>query len=514
MISIMIVEDEPPIARDLKKLIKAIHSDFEIIACVNNGLEAQSFLASRIPDVIFTDIRMPMLDGLELIKYLREHSINCEIVILSGYSDFSYAQKALQLQVHEYLLKPVQKSQLESLLHNLHNFISNKKKSLQQAYLKNLLTQKPCSFDFSIFNDFKYYVMLLCAGSFPSHSLDYDSPQRFFWEDLNFDHSFTTLFPTESELWIIDGKTVSEKIVIFSSFDSSLNTSSKILNLTRHYFRHSTLPITCVLSHPITAINETGTLFKELRSIMHKILVLGHSQFINLNMPKDSTSDYSNSVFALDSSDYNRLSQLIQKGRKSDFRLELALLIQSWGKNHCPQRWMDKMLRTIISLFQDFIPDRKSFDLLECDLQLNDVFAVTSDYTLLLDNCWYLFEHLFQLRSNTFVPDESIELIMLRIDNYIVAHVDEFVSTQTLSDMVGLVPSYLSKLFRDYKGMSPSEYIVHLRIEKAKELLLKNPAIFAKDIAPIIGYSDPLYFSKVFKKKTGLSLSDYKKNLL
>lgn len=513
MISIMIVEDEPPIARDLKKLIKTIHPDFEIIASVNNGLEAQAFLASRIPDVIFTDIRMPMLDGLELIKYLREQSIDCEIIILSGYSDFSYAQKALQLQVHEYLLKPIQKSQLETLLHHLYDFVSNKKKRLQQVYLNHLLTQKPYSFDFSIFDKFNYYVMLLCAGSFPSHSLDYYSPRRFFWEDLDFNHSFTSLFPQESELWIIDGKTISEKIVIFSSFDSTLDTSNKILSLTTHYFRNSTLPITCVLSQSTTNINETGTLFKELRSTMHKVLVLGHSQFINLNLPKSSISDYSNKAFTLDSSDCNRLSHLIQKGRKSAFRQELALLIQSWEQHFCPQMFVDKMLRTIIALFQDFIIDRESLDLLECDLQLSDVFAITFNYSMLLDNCWYLFEHLFQMRSNTFVPDESIELVMLRIDNYILAHVDEFVSTQTLSDMVGLVPSYLSKLFRDYKGMSPSEYIVHLRIEKAKELLSKNPDILAKDIAPIIGYSDPLYFSKVFKKKTGMSLSDYKKKM-
>lgn len=103
--------------------------------------------------------------------------------------------------------------------------------------------------------------------------------------------------------------------------------------------------------------------------------------------------------------------------------------------------------------------------------------------------------------------------LMLKIDQYIRRNLTDGINNHLLSDKFGLAPSYLSKLFREYKGMSPTDYLFYLRIEKAKELMETQSDLFTKDIATITGFCDPFHFSKVFKRETGLSPSEYKNSI-
>ena len=106
--------------------------------------------------------------------------------------------------------------------------------------------------------------------------------------------------------------------------------------------------------------------------------------------------------------------------------------------------------------------------------------------------------------------EEDTKALMGKLDLYIQTHYKDALSTKMLALKFGLVPSYLSKLFQDYKGLTPNHYIQEIRIEKAKELLADCPGMMTKDIALMIGYADPSYFSKVFKKSTGVYPSEYR----
>lgn len=97
MINVLIAEDEPPILNSIAKLIHSLDSDFIVCARAKNGLEVLQCLNSQPINIIFTDIKMPLLNGLDLIQEIRNRSLNVPIVILSGYNDFSYAKKALKL---------------------------------------------------------------------------------------------------------------------------------------------------------------------------------------------------------------------------------------------------------------------------------------------------------------------------------------------------------------------------------------------------------------------------------
>lgn len=123
------------------------------------------------------------------------------------------------------------------------------------------------------------------------------------------------------------------------------------------------------------------------------------------------------------------------------------------------------------------------------------------------------FEDFFELWEKTFFEDcvENGKELMQEVENFIINHAEQPITTKMLSKKFGLVSPYLSKLFKDYKGETPTQYIQNIRISRAKELLVRFPELLAKDVAEMVGYNNPLYFSKIFKKKTGVYPSEYRR---
>lgn len=104
----LVVEDEEKIAAGICSKISGLDSDFVIVGRASNGKEALELLNTRHPHVVFTDIAMPEMNGMELCRQIRRSNPNTVIVIISGYSDFSYAQQSIKYGVFNYLLKPLQ----------------------------------------------------------------------------------------------------------------------------------------------------------------------------------------------------------------------------------------------------------------------------------------------------------------------------------------------------------------------------------------------------------------------
>lgn len=117
--SVLVVEDEFLIAKNIARRIEQLNPAFEIAAIAPNGLEGLKLAEEHLPNVIFTDIRMPEVDGLELVKNVHEKYPFIYCVIISGYTDFEYAKEALRYGVNDYLLKPVNYDELSETLSSL-----------------------------------------------------------------------------------------------------------------------------------------------------------------------------------------------------------------------------------------------------------------------------------------------------------------------------------------------------------------------------------------------------------
>ncbi|MED4784403.1 response regulator transcription factor [Brevibacillus choshinensis] len=127
MYKVLLVEDERVIREGLKTLIEKVTTGFAVVAEAEDGKEALHYLRTEMPDLIVTDIRMREVDGLAMISKIREMYEELPIVIISGYGDFQYAQKALKYKVSDYLLKPIDRIELVSTLEKIRQSLERKK---------------------------------------------------------------------------------------------------------------------------------------------------------------------------------------------------------------------------------------------------------------------------------------------------------------------------------------------------------------------------------------------------
>ena len=120
MLKVLIADDEIKVSKLIQCLVQWDELGMEVIGTVNDGVKAYEMILEKQPDIVITDIRMPGMDGIELVeKVLGRVGSDRKVffVIISGYSQFEYAQQAVKLGVEDYLLKPIKKKELEAVLH-------------------------------------------------------------------------------------------------------------------------------------------------------------------------------------------------------------------------------------------------------------------------------------------------------------------------------------------------------------------------------------------------------------
>lgn len=140
--TIIVVDDEKLIAGNIAKNIPRANDHFEVVATIYNGLEAFNALSELLPDVVFTDIRMPEMDGMELAKKISEKYPFISCVIVSGYNDFEYAKNAIHYNVEDYLLKPINLEELKITLSKIEKKLLAAKINFQQDTIQDQMQPK------------------------------------------------------------------------------------------------------------------------------------------------------------------------------------------------------------------------------------------------------------------------------------------------------------------------------------------------------------------------------------
>lgn len=513
MIKVMVVEDEPPILRDIVHLIENTNHHFKVVSTAYNGQQAMSLLESDPPDIVFTDIHMPVVDGLELIAYLRKKGIAAIPVIISGYNEFQYAKSAMSMGVTHYLLKPVNVSELSELLQKIHENIMQETNVRERKALSEIIKESTAANTIDPHlsgQDSVYLLMLLCAGNFPKFSVDnYYLNRKNTWEQIDLELLSKALIHPSDRIWAFNGKTLSEKVLIFTLSTKTPGFIHMLSNELFNKVKRDCSPVTMIVSNPVDKIGDIGITLMQMRKSLGKTICIGVSEIINVDTNSNSLKKMPDSRF-LDSDVENKLIRFIQQGNISLFKSELRQVLTNMERLKLTQLTVENQLRSILSALFRYLGDFSSIRLAEIELEISEAVLVSKDYSDLLNNIWYLFEELFNLRLERSTNSDSTELLMQKIDKYLVSNLGELINHQKLSEVFGLVPSYLSKQFKKYKGMSPADYLIKLRIEKAKEIFLSQPDILTKDVAMIVGFTDPFYFSKIFKKETGMSPSVFR----
>jgi YesN/AraC family two-component response regulator len=198
-----------------------------------------------------------------------------------------------------------------------------------------------------------------------------------------------------------------------------------------------------------------------------------------------------------------KLIHALKSGNIPSLRLLMHDMVRYWKEENHPSE-------TIINIIKyQYLSASKE---LKAMLRLN--WEGSFDRAFSVSPSWEkLCEALLELFAGLLSDQETMcraEDMMKMIDKYICDYYAEHITNQTLSKRFGFVPSYISKLFREYKGLSPGEYLTQVRIAKAIELITHTKNVNVYNIAQAVGFSDPSYFSRLFKQQTGLLPTEYR----
>lgn len=499
MIRVMVVEDEPPILRGICRLIEETDSRFEVCATAYDGLEALERLESMQIDVVFTDINMPICDGVELMQKIRAKYPSLPVVVLSGYADFNYAQSALRYGALNYLLKPIQIDSLRETLEKIYHKFVFLNEADKRNYLETLIFSRNSEINKQILSNRhqNLYMIHACAGSFPL--AETFLPGEKYWHDISLELAARKLLLPDNQdafCWSFQGKTPAENILIIDlASNNDINTFIKQLS---KKLNTGSIPITLAVSGRMAGDRDVYPTATQLRTLLKKYSVFGMAGIITENRNNVPDEEY-----ILMPDFYNLFYLAIQQKNYDQFQNCFLKLLKDLQKRSITQANLMRILDQIYLLLKRVFPT------------LNDDFFNVSEMITGALSWAELSQDVLSSVHEILTaqnPSETDKDTLIRnIEEFIHNNLDMPITNQMLSDRFGFVPSYISKLFKQNKGVSPSDYILQLRMEKAKEMLLSSSDMMVKDIASIVGYSDSVYFSKVFKKATGYYPTQYRK---
>lgn len=509
MIKIMIVEDEAPIQRSIKSAVESVDGRFEVIATAYNGQEALLLVHELQPDIIITDIRMPVMDGLVLTEKVRERYPHIQIILLSGYQEFGYARKAMLLGVVHYLLKPVSRKQIKELLETVRLDTLEKRRDFHRQVVDSLIHGKSLSaFPFLQQNPYESHLFILCcAGPLPIFSFDDEIPGKNYWEQNDLQPILLEIMDGRGDFAVVNGKSVSEKVIILSFFRNQ-----KIMRSPREWIDNiaerleGNMPVSILFSELYSDLQETVAVAQVSRSMLYKRMTFGSP----IRYSMSDRIDFRVGGPETDPLLKRKLTVALAQKNLEFFKMEIYTLFETWKQIRMSQIYVEKKLRRMLQILLQLTGSKLySGEMLEIDV--NRMMMQSANYEELFRYTCGIIDFLVTLNEaeNGDENDNDNERIAMKIEKYLNEHFAEQINHQMLSELFGLVPSYISKIFTKFKGTSPAKFIIQLRIEKAKELLL-DPRWLNKEIAEIVGYDDPSYFSRIFKRETGLYPSEFR----
>ncbi|OPH58173.1 hypothetical protein BC351_24870 [Paenibacillus ferrarius] len=502
---VVVVEDEHKIRRNTVQKIEDSGLSFEVVGTASNGLDALTIIHSLQPDVVFTDIIMPKMDGLALIKQLRNDNPEIHIVILSGYSEFEYAKSAMKLGVRDYLLKPLK---LEALI----DCLSNIRTSLEMndsITVRNILTSDisgSLSETNAIRNE-EFILFLICIGNL-CPSVTAISLTTIFhdnWSRIPLNDILRSSLQENEQWWVIDEKSPNQKFLLISA---SNRQPRYIVHLAEEIQQKlvDNSPLHSVnLCHGGTITQRSGIWEKAqaLRFTLDYELSIGTSRVIT----QTNGSNLKKPPISIDPLLRNKLTSFLQSGEKALLKQEIFHLLTNWDRLKYPQRLLEIATMQLIRNIHLQTGRISEEELYQLEYGLYEKLAICTDFPSIFEDVWGIIERMLTVKQD---EDMGTQKLMHQIAEYMKLNFTEFINIEDISQRYHFTPAYLSKSFKKYYGETPLKFLIKLRIEEAKRLIQENPNYDIGKIGEIVGYTDQHYFSRIFKNSTGKSPSEFR----
>lgn len=524
MLKILIVDDEVLERKALTKIINSSSENVMVIGEAPNGRKAIEMARELQPDIIFMDIKMPGIDGVQAVKEIKTTNQCIRFIMVSAFNTFEYAKEVMQQGVKEYILKPSRKQDILESLQRVSSEIFEERKSMkekqslmesldravsiaQKEWVSSLILNQVQDISFDEWSQLlgveitSGYIMLFSALPKEKGELDIDVKQSFYiWlkdvlksavkkEEVMIgpmtDSQVPVLFLCKETSEKVHFKTSAQHTIesLFSSFQKNqLNIELKIgVGLP---YRHG---------------HELNKSYHEAVVALQQLLKTPNRKYLFSSKQGGAVLPSVSDVLEIE-------KKLLDSVRQGDIN-QVLFIFDSFVTNLTGNKELKAAVvkKSFDELF--ILLSRMMHDLgihFEGSLIINEA----EDIHLILEKGK---EHLLTVVKHVQLWRNNHAKGMLhRAKEYIENHYADSITLEHVAEYVELSPFYLSKLFKDRFGMTFIDYVTEIRIKQAK-LEMVDASKSLKEICYSVGYKDPNYFSRVFKKQTGLSPTEFRR---
>ncbi|MDF2922715.1 MAG: transcriptional regulator [Paenibacillaceae bacterium] len=551
MYTVIVAEDEADVREAIVQGLDWETLGFEVIDSAENGQEAWDQFAKHTPDVLLTDIKMPFMDGLHLSGLVKHKHPGTRIVILSGYDEFEYAQKALKLQVDEYVLKPFSTEELLEVLAKVRNELDNEaaeKKnldSLKEHYRKSLPVLRENFLASLMMRQLKkreieeksvLYDIPLSGRGFQVSVVSLDLPGAGAGAELKDGE-----VPRSASVSLKDSE--DQELMLFAS----LNIAEEIAaerELGRVFLHNSQIVVLSIRdeeeAEAVTAL--TISVLEEIRQAVLRYLKFTVTVGIGIvvHEPSGLSYSYKDAVLALDYRVIlggNRLVSIadvekrlgekvrfdelkeeslircIKLGTAAELKDNVDALFQGLLESPVSVKEYQLYLMEIVTAILKAAKDADA----DLDAVFGDnmaPFAELHQFRTLEEAKGWLIAICTRIMGSIAVVRQSVyknlveEAVAYTRANY----PDSGISINKVCSQLHISTGYFSSIFKKETKMTFVAYLLHIRMEAAKELL-RTTDLKAFEIAEKVGYTEPNYFSFSFKKHVGISPKEYRSSI-
>lgn len=517
MINVLIVEDELILRQGIIALINWGKLDCTIIGECSNGLDALEVLKNNNVDLIITDIRMPIMSGLELCEKIYNNYPHTQIIILSAYSDFTYAQEAIKYNVVDYIVKsqfvkelPAAVEKARKIIYEHQNSNSNLLQTedieeLRSILIKNILLDSSNNYiqnkqllEMLGTNYDNYYIVLTETG-YSQKPEEVQKIQNSIKQFYNL--SFKNL--NNISIWLDSYSLLC--IIGFPIDDAEKNsqilvtTCNQILSTISNF---TAFKVNIGISSHHNDKKELKTAYKEASHVLNNILnesSVSIYESLSNATPTSSLPDSSKTadnfteyIYSKDRAAY--LSYLAETLK--NYQLVIADFNQIKTKilitiSRCCKSISEKDIN-IVNM--EFLEKNINEKILSCK-SLNQLYSLLTQF----------YDDIVKLD----IPSSNYNYLVLKVNSYIKEHYNTPIKLDDIAGYLHVNSSYLSRLYKQQVGDSIITALNKYRVAKAKELL-KNGNYLVSEVGALVGIKDPAYFTIVFTKYTSISPKNYK----
>ncbi|AZN42737.1 response regulator transcription factor [Paenibacillus albus] len=530
---VLLVDDEPHITRNLEKVIPWSMLGLEIIGTAKNGVEALELLQSEPADLVLCDIRMPVMDGLELVRHIRERSMPCDIIMLTGYQDFSYTRAAIQYGVKDYILKPIPYDELTGVIARVMSEQRNKRMQLkeEQRKLSRIIDIANEKILYDVLLDYtditpdnwlmagqeqqlgnpQYTVIVLDIDAGSADAKDWrewPDKERKIWnfavcnvlrETLQLAHLHNSVIQMRDGEWcvLIQGGASESGSSREQGAVQMKQWAEMLLDSVKH---NAKLQLHAGIYDKVAAMTELSTAYKAVQRGMQLSTETVAIAFYSSELAGGFETGRTLWDIA------ERLIGAMKRGDAAGVDEEQKRIADQLQKAGGSAEGRLKPLLHFLALH--LMRELKEADLLPRELE---------------EALWRKMDLHFSVKdlfaAIRQASDEGVarstdkrkhsERQMVDAKQFIDRYLYRDLSVEDAATHVGLSTSHFSLLFKQTFGETFIEYITRQRMETAKSLLLETPKSVAQ-IAKEVGYAERRYFTKVFMKYTGQIPTEYR----